>query len=101
MTAIKDYATTGYTVNLYGCSFTGYNTSVQLFTVAGGEITDCVFDSILVDISISDAAGEFVIGGNTYTANPSLENIGLGGSNEEMNKVIVKDDDIVVNRYVS
>ena len=101
VTAIKDYAVTGYTVNLYGCSFTGYNTSVQLFNVAGGEISDCEFNSTLVDISISGATGEVVIEDNTYTENPSLENIGLGGSNAAMNNVTINDDGIIVNRYPS
>ena len=99
--AIKEFNKSNYTVELDGCSFKGYKTSVQFFNLKSGEITNCMFDSELVDISITNAASKVLIEGNTYTAKPSLENIGLGGSNEAMNRVEIKDTGITVNRYPS
>ena len=106
VTAIKDYDKSGFEVYLYGCSFSDYNTSVQFISnddngIARGEIKDCEFNSKLVDISITGAAGEVVIEDNTYTENPGLENIGLGGSNAAMNNVTINDEGIIVHRYPS
>ena len=97
--AVKQSAK-NYTVTLNGCSFDGYSTSVQLFDIKGGEITDCEFNSKAVDISITGATGKVTVEGNTYTTGLK-EHIGLGGSADEMDNVEINDSGIIVNRYPS
>ena len=96
--ALKQQSGNGYTVTLDGCSFTGYTTSVQLFHIKSGEITNCEFNSKSVDISISYATDVVVIEDNNYTEGLA-ENIGIGGNWDQIGRVTVNDDDPVVHKY--
>ena len=96
--ALKQQSGNGYTVTLDGCSFSGYKTSVQLFHIKSGEITNCEFNSELVDISISYATDVVVIEDNNYTEGRA-ENIGIGGNWDQIGRVTVNDDDPVVHKY--
>lgn len=89
----------GSTVKIDGCTFNGYGTTMTLANMNGGEVVNCEFNSQNVDIVVTGAKGEVLIEGNSYTANPSLENIGIGMNNTEMSKVIINDTGIIVNRY--
>ena len=85
-------------MTLNGCSFDGYTTSVQLFDIKGGEITNCKFNSKAVDISIARATGTVTIEGNSYTAGKT-ENIGVGYTDTEIANVVINDPDAKVKNW--
>lgn len=88
------------TVEINGCTFKDYGTSMTLANLASGEIVNCEFDSKNVDISVPGANGEVTIEGNSYT-DGLKENIGVGGSEDQMDNVIIEDDDANVRYYPS
>ena len=84
-----------YTFDISDCTFIGFSTSIQLFHTAGGSITNCTFDSKLVDISLSDLSGMVTISGNTYSENNTDPHIGISLADKDM--VTILDEDVVVD----
>ena len=98
--AIKQVGS-NYTFEISDCTFNEYDTSIQLFNNNGGSITDCDFDSDMVDISLSNCAAEVVISGNSYSNNVDYENIGIAGDEETRANVTIEDAGAKVQYYES
>ena len=98
--AIKQIGS-NYTFEISDCTFNGYDTSIQLFNNNSGSITDCDFDSDMVDISLSNCAAEVVISGNSYSNNVDYENIGIAGDEETRANVTIEDAGAKVQYYES
>ena len=79
-----------YTFEISDCTFIGYGTAIQMMNSDGGSITNCTFDSYLVDISVSGVSGPVLISGNTYSTNNTDENIGVVKTDREY--ITIEDD---------
>ena len=90
------------TLIITDCTFDGYSTSIHIggLGFANATISGCTFNSTAVDISLSGCTGSAVISGNTYT-DGLTENIGLGGTQAQIDNVTVRDGSANIKYYPS